>query len=75
MHIIIMVRSSYVKPDYSVQTGVSNRYRGATLRLGRGGGGSPLVIRYWGGHRHLFLPILYNYSGPEGAHVKVSPPF
>ena len=34
-----------------------NRDRGANLRSGEGGGGSPLVTRYWGGggHKTLFL--------------------
>ena len=43
------------------------RDRGATLRSGgRGGGGSPLVIRYWGDTRHLFLLNLYNSKNNWG---------
>ena len=39
-----------------------SRDRGATLRLGGGGGGAPLVTQYWGDTRHFFLLNLYNFQ-------------
>ena len=38
------------------------RDRVATLRLGGGEGGAPLVTQYWGGTRHFFLLTLYNFN-------------
>ena len=32
----------------------------SNFEMGRGGGGAPLVTRYGGGGRHLFLLTLYN---------------
>ena len=37
-----------------------------------GGGGAPLVTRYWGGTRHFFLLTLYNFKN-IGGHVPPGP--
>ena len=41
------------------------RDRGATLRL-EGRGRAPLATQYWGGTRHFFLLILYNFKNMGG---------
>ena len=41
---------------------------------GRGGGVVPLVIRYWGGTRHLFLLTISNSKNIGGCHVTPRPP-
>ena len=51
-----------------------SRDRGATLRLGGGGGGAPLVTQYWGVTKHFFLLILYNFKN-IGGHVPPLPPY
>ena len=38
-----------------------HRDRGTTLRLG-----APIVTQYWGGTRHFFLLILYNFKNIGG---------
>ena len=43
-----------------------SRDRGAILRFLGGGEGAPLVTQYWGGTRHFFLLILYNFKNIWG---------
>ena len=51
-----------------------SRDRGATLRLGGGGGVEPLVTQYcWGGTGHFSLLTLYNFKNIRG-HVRPPPP-
>ena len=38
-----------------------------------GRGGAPLVTQYWGGTRHFFLLILYNFKS-IGGNVPPGPP-
>ena len=45
---------------------VSHRVRDHRATLGLGGGGKPLVTQYWGGTRHFFLLILYNFKNIGG---------
>ena len=51
------------------------RDRGATLRLG-GGGGAPLVTQYWGGNVkiHFLLLNLYNFKNIGGHVPPLAPP-
>ena len=48
----------------------------SNYEIGGGGGGAPLVNRYWGGEgaRHLFLLTLYNLKNIGGGHVAPCPP-